>query len=114
MYRSNAKSDGDFPPRVGCCVLGGETLLLFVLVVDRVSCMRRMLVGVFFLVGFPNLFGFFFGACVRVALLCANPFGSTKVRVAVSEIVGGVATAFAVVLIANLLGLRSTAWLAAV
>ena len=73
--------------------------------------MRLLLVCAFLVVGLPNLFGFVFGACARIALLCANPLGNANLRIAVSEVVGGVATAFATVLIANLLNLHSTSWL---
>ena len=73
--------------------------------------MRLMLVCGFLVVGLPNLFGFLFGACARIALLCANPLGNANLRVALSEVIGGVATAFAAVLVANLLNLHSSVWL---
>ena len=73
--------------------------------------MRLLLVCGFLVVGLPNLFGFVFGACARIALLCANPLGNANLRVALSEIIGGFVIAFAAVLVANLLNLHSSAWL---
>ena len=73
--------------------------------------LRVLLVVSFFLVGLPNLIGLAFGACARVALLCARPFWDSKVPAALGDLVAGIGTLFAAEIIARALPLGLGSWL---